>query len=75
MQRVGTSNSRAHKTDLKQDLRRESDAAFAKTRAQLHRRQQLARELEAMRAATEDRAALSASQSRKGAGWQHPPMR
>ena len=47
---------------------------FAKTHAQLHRRQQLARELEAVRAATEERASLSASQSRRGAGWHHTPM-
>ena len=62
-------------TNLKQDLRRESNAAFAKTHAQLHRRQQLARELEVIRAATEARAALSASQSRRDTGWLHPPMR
>ena len=52
---------------LKQDLRRESNAALAKTHAQLHRRQQLARKLEAVRAAKEERAALSAPQSRRGA--------
>ena len=45
---------------LKQDLRRESNAAFAQTHAQLHRRRQLARGLEAGRAATEERAAQSA---------------
>ena len=44
-------------TNSKQDLRRESKTAFAKTHAQLHRRQQLAREVGAVRVATEERAA------------------
>ena len=48
---------------LKQHLRRASIAALVKTHVLLHRRQQLARELEAWRVATEEREAQSDSQS------------
>ena len=43
------------KFNLEQDLRHESDAASAQTRAELHAQQQLSRELEVKRAASEAR--------------------
>ena len=43
------------KLNLEQDLRHESDAALAQTRVELHAQQQLSRELEVKRAASEAR--------------------
>ena len=43
------------KLNLEQDLRHESDAALARTRVELHAQQQLSRELEVKRAASEAR--------------------